>query len=75
VTKGVSWTMKSRHLTYPSQAVDIAPYPLDWGNIDRFKEMAAVVFKCAALENVELEWGGNWEKHFDGPHFQLPKGA
>ena len=22
--------------------------------------------------NVPIEWGGNWTKFKDGPHFQLP---
>ena len=64
---------KSRHNTWPSEAVDIAPYPLDWKNIKAFKEMAEKVKEAAENVNVEIEWGGDWTTFKDYPHFQLKK--
>lgn len=73
VAKGTSWTMNSKHLRNPAMAVDIAPYPLDWKNEQRFRDMAKVVMNTAKELGITLEWGGNWGgKKFDGPHFQIP---
>ena len=64
-------TKKSMHNYSPSLAVDIAPYPIDWNNLERFKEMAKVILECAKELGVNLEWGGNWASFKDYPHFQL----
>lgn len=61
----------SRHNTYPSQAVDVAPYPIDWKDIKRFKDLSKVVFKHAAILGIDIEWGGDWKKFKDYPHYQL----
>jgi peptidoglycan LD-endopeptidase CwlK len=61
---------KSNHNYSPSRAVDIAPYPIDWNNIDRFKEMAAVVLDAAKKVGVSIVWGGNWKMR-DYPHFEV----
>lgn len=82
VAKGVSWTMKTKHLRQPdgySHAVDIAPYPVDWNNKDRFNTMADHVMKAAKELGIKVRWGGDWnrngdwrdEKSYDGPHFEL----
>lgn len=64
---------KSRHNSFPSEAVDIVPYPCDWMNIRSFRELAIAVKEAAKRVNVEIEWGGDW-KFVDMPHFQLKKG-
>lgn len=78
VAKGVSWTMKSKHLT--GEAVDMAPYPVDWNNLERFVQMAEVVLATAKEMGIPIVWGGTWKettegwkqnKRFDGPHFEL----
>lgn len=78
VAKGVSWTMKSKHLT--GEAVDMAPYPVDWKDLSRFEEMAKVVFEASKELNIPVKWGGTWKsttdgwkqnKKYDGPHFEL----
>lgn len=58
----------SKHNVSPSKAVDIAPYPIDWNNIERFKELAKIVFACAEKRRVKLRHGGEWG---DWPHFEL----
>jgi len=73
VRNGKSQTMRSRHLT--GHAVDLAV--LDDAGAARwdkqaYVDLAAVVKAAAKAEGVNLEWGGDWKKFFDGPHFQLP---
>ncbi len=64
---------KSRHNSYPSEAVDIAPYPIEWSNIERFKQLATIVKECAARLAIDVEWGGDWNTFLDYPHWQLKK--
>jgi len=70
---------KSKHNYKPSLAVDIAPYPVNWNNLDRFHKLKAVVFKAAKKVGVSLVWGADWDgdgdikEHSlqDYPHFEL----
>lgn len=67
----------SAHNKLPSMAVDIVPYPVDWNDIGRFKEMAAAFFAVANLLKErgeithEFRWGGNWRTLKDYPHFEV----
>ena len=68
---------KSRHNYYPSKAIDIVPYPEGWKDENRFHYVAGVIMTIAdqlwkegAIEK-RLEWGGNWTKLKDLPHFQI----
>jgi peptidoglycan L-alanyl-D-glutamate endopeptidase CwlK len=62
---------KSKHNQYPSLAVDIVPYPIDWENLQRFHELAEVVYVAAEKHGVtNLHWGYDlWE--WDMPHWEL----
>lgn len=74
VQKGASKTMKSRHLIQSDgygHALDLAPYPVDWNDIDRFMMMGSLMFRAAAQEGVILTWGGHWPSFKDYPHFQF----
>lgn len=81
VAKGASKTLNSRHLT--GHAVDIAPYPIDWNNRDRFIALSKFMFQAAKELNVKIRWGGDWnengdwrdEKFSDLPHFELSRKA
>lgn len=72
---------KSNHNYLPSHAVDIVPYPIDWNNIQRFKDMAKVVLEEANKLGIKLVWGADWDmdgnieehKFKDFPHFELDK--
>lgn len=64
-------TKKSMHNYSPSLAVDIAPYPIDWNDLKRFKEMADVVKKAAEKLGVKIAWGGDWKSFKDYPHVEL----
>ena len=74
VASGASKTLNSRHLS--GHAVDIAPYVegeirWDWPLYHRL----AKVMKTAAKEvGVPVQWGGDWIRFKDGPHWQLPWG-
>lgn len=63
----------SRHNSYPSEAVDISPLPIDWSNIEAYKALAVIVKECAQELGVTLEHGGDWPHLQDWPHWQLPK--
>lgn len=62
----------SKHNKIPSRAVDVAPCPLDWDDIQSFRDMAKVILEVAKELGVELVWGGNWPTFQDMPHFELP---
>lgn len=52
------------HNKYPSQAVDAAPYPIDWNDTKRFYHFAGYVLGVAELLGIPIRWGGDW----DGDH-------
>ena len=64
-------TKMSEHNHKPSRAIDIAPYPIDWKDIDRFKEVANIVKEEADKLGIKLIWGGDWKSMKDYPHFQI----
>ena len=73
VEKGASKTMNSRHLT--GHAVDLAPIvngqvSWDW---KYFYPIAEAMKQAAKIKSVPIEWGGDWAKFRDGPHWQLPR--
>ena len=71
--KGASKTMNSRHIT--GHAVDLAPWPIDWNDLGRFRIMSEAV-KMASVElEVPVTWGGDWRSFYDGPHFELDRKA
>lgn len=70
--QGASQTMNSRHLT--GHAVDIAPYVnggVSW-HWPHYYPLADAVKDAANDEGVTIEWGGDWRRFKDGPHWQLP---
>jgi peptidoglycan L-alanyl-D-glutamate endopeptidase CwlK len=72
VAAGASQTMNSRHIT--GHAVDLGAYVggsvrWDW---PLYFKLADAMKKAAAELGIPLEWGGDWKKFKDGPHFQLP---
>lgn len=64
-------TKKSKHNYYPSKAVDVVPYPLDWNNLESFKLLGSVVKRKAMELGINIEWGGDWTSFKDYPHFQI----
>ena len=62
---------QSKHNVMPSRAVDIAPYPIDWNDLGRFREMARIVREEAARLGIKIIWGGDFKSLVDMPHFEL----
>lgn len=70
---------ESKHNKMPSRAVDVAPYPVDWADRERFALFAGFVLGVAASMGIKLRWGGDWnangrtkdETFSDMPHFEL----
>lgn len=77
VKQGKSKTMNSKHLT--GRAVDVAPYPINWEDRERFTYFAGFVMGIASQQGLKLRWGGDWDKDtqvsdnsFDDlPHFEI----
>lgn len=65
----------SKHNAMPSLAVDVAPYPIDWDDENRFHELAGRILEAAALMAIVVIWGGNWKSPHDLGHFELAKGG
>lgn len=71
----VTWTLNSNHLG--GNAIDVCPYVdgvYDWDNSGKkgYWPLIAAAFKTAAAElRVDIEWGGDWTKSVDRPHFAL----
>lgn len=69
----------SKHNYKPSKAIDIAPYPIDWKNLQRFKDLKEIVIREADKLGIDLIWGADWDmdgdiaehKLQDYPHFEL----
>ena len=51
----------SKHNRYPSLAVDLAPYPIDWNDKESFFLLAGIMLGLAKANNIGLRWGGDWD--------------
>ena len=74
-----------KHNKSPSMAVDIAPYPLDWQDTQRFVYFAGYIMVIAKMLLAQgkmthvIRWGGDWdsdtlfkdESFRDFGHFEL----
>ncbi|WP_235199966.1 M15 family metallopeptidase [Pseudomonas monteilii] len=68
-----------KHNTMPSNAVDVAPYPLDWNDTHAFARLAGYIQAVADSMGISIRWGGDWnrngktndERFRDFPHFEL----
>jgi peptidoglycan LD-endopeptidase CwlK len=65
---------QSMHNTSPSLAVDIAPWPIRWGDngsptrlkdIGRFYKLAGIVLAASREHGIVLRWGGDWNMNGD----------
>ena len=61
----------SNHNVLPSNAVDIAPYPLDWSDIEEFCFMAGIIFSIAKKLNIKIRFGKDFKSLRDYPHIEL----
>ncbi len=72
---------ESKHNSTPSLAVDVAPWPIDWNDKDRFYHFGGYVKGVADSLGISVRWGGDWDgdndlkdqSFFDLPHFELKR--
>jgi len=70
-----------KHNKTPSVAVDVAPYPIDWKDRDRFHYFGGYVLGIASKMGLKIRWGGDWDmdtqtkdNRFDDlVHFEIKK--
>ena len=75
--KGATKVKYSKHME--GKAVDVAPYPIDWNDRERFHLFAGFVIGIAKSMGINLRWGGDWDQDFqvidnkfdDFPHFEI----
>tara|TARA_Y100001973_G_C5200156_1_gene337043 strand:+ start:1761 stop:2153 length:393 start_codon:yes stop_codon:yes gene_type:complete len=68
-----------RHNAFPSNAVDVTPYPIDWEDRERQTLFAGFVLGTAKAMGITLRWGGDWDRDYqvqdnkfdDFPHFEI----
>jgi len=68
-----------KHNYYPSQAADVAPYPIRWNDTERFYMFGGYVLGCADQMGIGIRWGGDWDgdtqvqdqNFMDLVHFEL----
>ena len=68
-----------KHNATPSMAVDVAPYPIDWNDRERFTYFAGYVVGIAYQMGLKIRGGGDWDmdtqvkdNNFDDlPHFEI----
>ena len=71
LARGATTTLNSRHLT--GHAVDLAPLvngEVTWA-WPVYHELAPHIKRAAQIEEVDLDWGGDWQRFPDGPHWEL----
>jgi peptidoglycan L-alanyl-D-glutamate endopeptidase CwlK len=51
-----------KHNQFPSVAVDVAPYPIDWSDRDRFHYFGGFVLGVAKQKGLNIRWGGDWNQ-------------
>ena len=51
-----------KHNQFPSVAVDVAPYPIDWSDRDRFHYFGGFVLGVAKQMGMNIRWGGDWNQ-------------
>ena len=51
-----------KHNADPSKAVDVAPYPIDWSDRDRFHYFGGFVLGIASQLGLKIRWGGDWDR-------------
>ena len=54
--KGATKVKYSRHME--GKAVDLAPYPIDWNDRERFHYMGGMVRGIGQQLGVKIRWGG-----------------
>jgi peptidoglycan L-alanyl-D-glutamate endopeptidase CwlK len=77
----LQWPNSKHNCNAPdlSKAVDVAPYPIDWNDSNRFFILAGYIKGIAAVKGYKIRWGGDWDGDNDFkdqtfndlPHFEI----
>ena len=63
---------QSKHNTFPSKAIDIAPYPISWDKNDiRWWKMIALAYEVARIKNIKIRSGVFFTGLEDYPHIEI----
>ncbi len=61
----------SQHNTIPSRAVDLAPYPVDWKDLEGFIQLSKLIKSIAEGKGIKIRCGVDWRLFRDYPHYEL----
>ena len=59
VAQGKSKTKFGKHVA--GKALDLAPYPIDWNDRERFHYMGGLIRGIGHSLGVDVRWGGDWD--------------
>jgi len=59
VAQGKSKTKFGKHVA--GKALDLAPYPIDWDDRERFHYMGGLIRGIGHSLGVDIRWGGDWD--------------
>ena len=59
VAQGKSKTKFGKHVQ--GKALDLAPYPIDWKDRERFHYMGGLIRGIGHSLGVNIRWGGDWD--------------
>ena len=59
LAKGATKVKYSRHMS--GKAVDLAPYPIDWEDRERFHYMGGMIRGIGQQLGLKIRWGGDWD--------------
>ena len=57
--QGLSKVKYSKHME--GKAVDLAPYPIDWDDLERFYYMGGMRRGIGKELGINVRWGGDWD--------------
>ena len=61
------------------KAVDLVPYPVDWGDLKKFDAIAQAMLQASKELGIAIRWGADWDGdgkprergESDSPHFEI----
>ena len=55
----------SKHNAFPSKAIHLAPYPLDWEDLETWTKFGFYVLGVADSLGIKIRWGRDWDRDGD----------
>lgn len=70
---------KGKHNYFPSKAVDIDPWPVNYNDRERYMHLAGIMLGIAHSLKIKIRWGGDFDKDddfkdrsgWDLPHYEI----